>query len=113
MKYIVVGAVAGGASAAARLRRLDEHAEIIIFEKGEYISYANCGLPYYSGDVVKDKNKLFVQTAASFKQRFNIDVRVQTELTNLDHKKKVLGGEKIIQRDTTTLKVPKTEISND
>ncbi len=84
MKYIIVGAVAGGASTAARLRRLDEHAEIIIFEKGEYISYANCGLPYYIGDVIKDRNKLFVQTAAAFNQRFNIDVRVTTEVTAID-----------------------------
>ena len=84
MKYIIVGAVAGGASTAARLRRLDEHAEIIIFEKGEYISYANCGLPYYIGDVIKDRNKLFVQTAASFNQRFNIDVRVTTEVLSID-----------------------------
>ena len=84
MKYIIVGAVAGGASTAARLRRLDEHAEIVIFEKGEYISYANCGLPYYIGEVIKDRNKLFVQTAASFKQRFNIDVRVMTEVTGIN-----------------------------
>jgi NADPH-dependent 2,4-dienoyl-CoA reductase/sulfur reductase-like enzyme/rhodanese-related sulfurtransferase len=81
MKYIIVGAVAGGASTAARLRRLDEKAEIVIFEKGAYISYANCGLPYYIGDVIKDRNKLFVQTAASFNKRFNIDVRVMTEVT--------------------------------
>lgn len=84
MKYIIVGAVAGGASTAARLRRLDEHAEIIIFEKGEYISYANCGLPYYIGDVIKDRNKLFVQTVASFNQRFNIDVRVTTEVLSIN-----------------------------
>ncbi len=84
MKYIIIGAVAGGASTAARLRRMDEHAEIIIFEKGEYISYANCGLPYYIGNVIKDRNKLFVQTAASFHQRFNIDIRVQTEVTAID-----------------------------
>ena len=84
MKYIVIGAVAGGASTAARLRRLDEKAEIIIFEKGEYISYANCGLPYYIGNVITDRNKLFVQTAASFNQRFNIDVRVQTEVIGID-----------------------------
>lgn len=84
MKYIIIGAVAGGASTAARLRRLDEHAEIIIFEKGEYISYANCGLPYYIGAVIKDRNKLFVQTAASFNQRFNIDVRVTTEVLSID-----------------------------
>jgi NADPH-dependent 2,4-dienoyl-CoA reductase/sulfur reductase-like enzyme/rhodanese-related sulfurtransferase len=84
MKYIIIGAVAGGASTAARLRRLDEHAEIIIFEKGEYISYANCGLPYYIGDIIKDRNKLFVQTAAAFNKRFNIDVRTLTEVTNID-----------------------------
>lgn len=84
MKYIIVGAVAGGASTAARLRRLDEHAEIIIFEKGEYISYANCGLPYYIGNVINDRNKLFVQTATAFNQRFNIDVRVLTEVIAVD-----------------------------
>ncbi|MHB8260828.1 MAG: FAD-dependent oxidoreductase [Bacteroidia bacterium] len=78
MKYIIIGAVAGGASTAARLRRLDEHAEIVIFEKGEYISYANCGLPYYIGDVIKDRNALFVVTASSFNIRFNIDVRTMT-----------------------------------
>ena len=90
MKYIIIGAVAGGASTAARLRRLDEHAEIVIFEKGAYISYANCGLPYYIGDVIKDRNKLFVQTAASFNQRFNIDVRVMTEVTGVDPVKKTV-----------------------
>lgn len=84
MKYLVIGAVAGGASAAARLRRLDEHAEIVIFEKGAHISYANCGLPYYIGDVIKDRNALFVQTAASFHQRFNIDVRTLTEVVAMD-----------------------------
>jgi NADPH-dependent 2,4-dienoyl-CoA reductase/sulfur reductase-like enzyme/rhodanese-related sulfurtransferase len=88
MKYLIVGAVAGGASTAARLRRLDENAEIIIFEKGDYISYANCGLPYYIGDVIKDRNKLFVQTAASFNKRFNIDVRIKTEVTAIDPAKK-------------------------
>jgi len=90
MKYLIIGAVAGGASTAARLRRLDEKAEIIIFEKGEYISYANCGLPYYIGNVIKDRNKLFVQTAAAFNQRFNIDVRVQTEVISIDAEKKVV-----------------------
>lgn len=80
MKYIIIGAVAGGASTAARLRRLDEHAEIIIFEKGEYISYANCGLPYYIGDVIKDRNALLIQTASAFNKRFNIDVRTMTEV---------------------------------
>ena len=92
MKYIIVGAVAGGASTAARLRRLDEHAEIIIFEKGEYISYANCGLPYYIGDVIKDRNKLFVQTANSFNQRFNIDVRVMTEVRGVNPVSKTVSA---------------------
>ena len=90
MKYLIVGAVAGGASTAARLRRMDEHATIIIFEKGEYISYANCGLPYYIGDVIKDRNKLFVQTATSFNARFNIDVRVTTEVMSIDPVKKTI-----------------------
>lgn len=84
MKYVIIGAVAGGASTAARLRRLDEHAEIVIFEKGAYISYANCGLPYYIGEVIKDRNALFVQTASAFHQRFNIDVRTKTEVTAID-----------------------------
>lgn len=84
MKYVIIGAVAGGASAAARLRRLDEKAEIIIFEKGAYISYANCGLPYYIGNVINDRNKLFVQTADAFHQRFNIDVRIRTEVLSID-----------------------------
>ena len=94
MKYIIVGAVAGGASTAARIRRLDEHAEIIIFEKGEYISFANCGLPYYIGDVIKDRNKLFVQTAAAFNQRFNIDVRVKTEVTAINASAKTITAVK-------------------
>jgi len=96
MKYIIVGAVAGGASTAARLRRLDEQAEIIIFEKGEYISYANCGLPYYIGEVIKDRNKLFVQTAASFNQRFNIDVRVKTEVTAINTEAKTITAVNLI-----------------
>ncbi len=90
MKYVIIGAVAGGASTAARQRRLDEHAEIVIFEKGAYISYANCGLPYYIGNVIKDRNKLFVQTAAAFNQRFNIDVRIQTEVTAINAEQKTL-----------------------
>ncbi len=90
MKYIIVGAVAGGASTAARLRRLDEQAEIVIFEKGAYISYANCGLPYYIGEVIKDRNKLFVQTASAFNRRFNIDVRVLTEVIAIDAANKTI-----------------------
>jgi NADPH-dependent 2,4-dienoyl-CoA reductase/sulfur reductase-like enzyme/rhodanese-related sulfurtransferase len=90
MKYVIVGAVAGGASTAARLRRNDEHAEIIIFEKGEFISYANCGLPYYIGDVIKSRDALFVQTASAFNKRFNIDVRVKTEVLSIDRDNKTI-----------------------
>ena len=90
MKYIIVGAVAGGASTAARLRRNDEQAEIIIFEKGEYISYANCGLPYYIGDIITNRNALFVQTAASFNKRFNIDVRTLTEVIAINRTLKTI-----------------------
>mgnify|MGYP000948407159 CR=1 FL=1 len=78
LKVVVVGGVAGGASAAARLRRLNEDAEIIMFEKGEYISFANCGLPYYIGEVITEKDKLVVQTPEGMKERFNIDVRINS-----------------------------------
>lgn len=90
MRYVIVGGVAGGASTAARLRRLDENAEIILVEKGPYISYANCGLPYYIGDVIHQRDELFVQTPASFGGRFNIDVRVMNEVTEIDPIKKQL-----------------------
>lgn len=96
MKYIVIGAVAGGASAAARLRRLDEQAEIIMFEKGEYVSYANCGLPYYIGEVIQERNKLFVQTATSFKSRFNIDVRISTEVIAIDPIHKMVSAKNLL-----------------
>lgn len=84
MKYVIIGAVAGGASTAARLRRLDEKAHIVLFEKTGYISYANCGLPYYIGNVIRERDKLFVQTAASFQARFNVDVRINTEVVAID-----------------------------
>ena len=76
MKVVIVGGVAGGASAAARIRRLDESAEIIVFEKTGYISYANCGLPYYIGDVITDSSDLTLQTPESFWTRFRILVKV-------------------------------------
>ena len=84
MKYIIIGGVAGGATAAARIRRNDENGEIILIEKGEYISYANCGLPYYIGGVIDNREKLFVQTPATFGKRFNIDVRVKNEAIRID-----------------------------
>ena len=84
MKYLIVGGVAGGATAAARIRRLTEDAEIVILDKGEYISYANCGLPYYIGGVIEERDSLFVQTPESFGRRFNIDVRTKNEVTAID-----------------------------
>lgn len=90
MKHIIIGGVAGGATAAARIRRANEKAEIILVEKGPHISYANCGLPYYIGGVIADKEKLFVQTPESFGRRFNIDVRVNTEAISIDTKAKTV-----------------------
>lgn len=84
IKYLIVGGVAGGATAAARIRRLTEDAEIILFEKGKHISYANCGLPYYIGGVIEDRDRLFVQTPEAFGKRFNIDVRTMSEVTAVD-----------------------------
>ena len=88
MKVIIIGGVAGGASCAARLRRLNENAEIIIYEKTNYISYANCGLPYYIGDVIKEESSLTLSTPSSFKKRFNIDVFVNHEVLKIDSLKK-------------------------
>lgn len=83
-KIVIVGGVAGGATAAARLRRLDESAEIVVIERTGYVSYANCGLPYYVGGVIEDKEELTLQSPQSFKARFNIDVRVSSEVTAID-----------------------------
>jgi len=90
LKTVIVGGVAGGASAAARLRRLDEHAEIIIIERGEYVSFANCGLPYYIGGVIEDMEDLTLQTPESLKARFNIDVRTKSEAVAIDTKEKAI-----------------------
>ena len=84
MKVIIVGGVAGGATTATRLRRLDENSEIILFERGEHISFANCGLPYYVGNVIKNEEDLLVQTPEKFKERFNIDVRISQEVIKID-----------------------------
>lgn len=84
MKHIIIGGVAGGATAAARIRRADENAEIVLVEKGKYISYANCGLPYYIGGVIKSRDKLFVQTPDAFSRRFNVDVRTRHEALSID-----------------------------
>ena len=94
MKHVIIGGVAGGATAAARIRRADESAEIILLEKGKYISYANCGLPYYIGGVIADRDNLFVQTPEGFGKRFNIDVRVENEVTAIDTAAKTVTVQK-------------------
>lgn len=90
MKIIIVGGVAGGATAAARIRRLDEQAQIIVFERSGFVSYANCGLPYYIGGTITDSRKLTLQTPESFWKRFRIDVRVKHEVTDIDIGKKMV-----------------------
>jgi NADPH-dependent 2,4-dienoyl-CoA reductase/sulfur reductase-like enzyme/rhodanese-related sulfurtransferase len=89
-KILVVGGVAGGASFAARMRRLDESARITVFDKGDYVSFANCGLPYFIGDTIKERENLIIQTPQKFKQRFNIDIRVQTEVIGVDTNEKTI-----------------------
>lgn len=83
MKYLIIGGVAGGATVAARLRRMDEKAEVILFERGKYVSYANCGLPYYIGDTINNRNKLFVQTVQGFTSRFRINIRTEQEVSRI------------------------------
>lgn len=90
MKVVIVGGVAGGATAAARIRRLDESAEIVVFERTGYISYANCGLPYYVGDVITNKKALTLQTPASFDARFNVDMRVRHEVNRINKERKTV-----------------------
>lgn len=93
-KVLIVGGVAGGASAAARLRRLDENAEIILFERGEYISFANCGLPYHIGEVIQERDALLLQTPEGMATKFNMDVRVLNEVTEINRKE-----QKILVKD--------------
>ena len=89
-KTVIIGGVAGGASCAARLRRLDADREIVILERGAYISYANCGLPYHVGDVIKNRGALLLMTPERMWERFRIDVRVQNEVTEIDREKKTV-----------------------
>ena len=88
MKAVVVGGVAGGSSFATRLRRLNENCEIVIYERGEYISFANCGLPYYIGGVIKEKERLLVASPETMKKKYNIDVRIKHEVLSIDRKNK-------------------------
>ncbi len=89
-RILIVGGVAGGASAAARLRRLDETAEIIVFDRGPYVSFANCGLPYYVGDIIRDESKLLVASAEMFRTRFNIDIRTEHEVLSIDRAQRTI-----------------------
>jgi tRNA 2-thiouridine synthesizing protein A len=97
MKIVIIGGVAGGATAAARLRRIDENAKIVMVERGEYISFANCGLPYHISGVIKERSSLMVQTPAGFKSRFNIDVRNKTEAVKINR-----DEQKVILKDLIT-----------
>src|SRR5690554_334480 len=90
MKIVIIGGVAGGATAAARLRRLDEKAEIVLFEKDAYVSYANCGLPYHIGGTIEHREELFLQTPEGFKSRFEIDARVLSEVIAIDPAQKTV-----------------------
>jgi len=89
-KYLIVGGVAGGAGTAARLRRRDENAQIIMFERGQYISYANCGLPYYAGNVITERSRLFVMTPERFMESLNVEARVQSEVISINRKAKTI-----------------------
>jgi NADPH-dependent 2,4-dienoyl-CoA reductase/sulfur reductase-like enzyme len=89
-KVIIVGGVAGGATAAAKLRRISEDVEIILIERGEYISFANCGLPYYIGETIKDRKKLLVQTVKGMASRFKMDIRNLSEVVSIDPESKTL-----------------------
>ena len=99
MKVVIVGGVAGGATAAARIRRLDEKAEIVVFERSGFISYANCGLPYYIGDVIVDQEELTLQTPESFFARFRVDMRVRYEVTGIDPPKKTVSVKNLVTGD--------------
>ena len=96
MKYLIIGGVAGGATTAARLRRMDEQSQIVMFERGEHVSYANCGLPYYIGGTIADRDKLFLQTPQSFGARFNVDVRVSSEVVAINRAAKTISVKKLL-----------------
>lgn len=111
MKIIVIGGVAGGMSAATRLRRLNEKAEIIVIEKSGHVSYANCGLPYYVGGVIEEEKDLLLQTPASLHARFRLDVRVSTEVLAINAAKKVVAIKNLLTADTSELDYDKLILS--
>lgn len=101
-KILIIGGVAGGASTAARLRRLDESSEIIMFERGSYISYANCGLPYHIGNVIKERESLLLQTPEAMQKKYNVDVRVDSEVIKIDKENKTVEVKKTNTGETYT-----------
>jgi NADPH-dependent 2,4-dienoyl-CoA reductase/sulfur reductase-like enzyme len=110
-KVVIVGGVAGGATTAARLRRNDEFAEIIMFERGEYISFANCGLPYHIGGVIPSRDSLVVQTVEDMSKKFNVDIRTFSEVIDIDKEKKVVTVKNIQTGKTYTETYDKLVIS--
>ncbi len=102
MKVIIVGGVAGGASCAARLRRLDERAEILMVERGPYVSYANCGLPYHVGNVIQDEANLLVATEQMFRAVFGVEVRTNCEAVAIDPGKKTVDLRDVVAGTVTT-----------
>ena len=110
-RIVIIGGVAGGMSAATRLRRLDAEAEIIVLEKSGYVSYANCGLPYYVGGVIEEENDLLLQTPASLHARFRLDVRVLTEALIIDPIKKVVAVQDLQSGNRYTLTYDKLVLS--
>lgn len=111
MKYLIIGGVAGGATVAARLRRMSENAEVILFERGKYVSYANCGLPYYIGDTIKNREKLFVQTVKGFTDRFNIDIRTEQEVVSVSPADKLVEVRNLSTGEVYTEKYDKLVLS--
>lgn len=111
MKVVIIGGVAGGATAAARIRRLDEKAEVVVFEKSGYISYANCGLPYYVGGVITDREELTLQTPESFWQRFRIDMRVMHEVIKIEPEMKEVHVRNLVSGEVFREKYDKLLIS--
>lgn len=111
MKILIIGGVAGGATAAARLRRMSEDAEIILFERGEYVSYANCGLPYYIGGTIGERDRLFVQTVDGFINRFKIDIRTKSEVTQINVDSKTVTVKNLLSDNDYTESYDKLIIS--
>ena len=111
MNYLIIGGVAGGATVAARLRRMDEKANIILFERVKYVSYANCGLPYYIGDTINNREKLFVQTVKGFTDRFRIDIRTEQEVTAIHPDRKEVEVRKLSTDETYTVTYDKLILS--